>query len=140
MNGWVNGIKGLIGKMNYVFDTSVLIDHLRGGESFNKISSELPDDFNLIISAVSIIELFSGKSSRRSEVEKKIKELVSNFEIKNVDKNIAKRSGILMRDNKFTIELADNIIAATAIETGAQVVTLNKKHFSQIPQVVIYSE
>src|SRR3989344_4770973 len=125
--------------MNYIFDTSILIDHLRGGGAFNKISLELPDDFHLIISAVSIIELFSGKSTRKKEVENEIKELVSNFEIKDVDKKISKRSGILVRDSKVSIGLADNIIAATAIETGAQVVTLNKKHFAQIPQVVVYS-
>jgi predicted nucleic acid-binding protein len=125
--------------MNYIFDTSILIDHLRGGKTFNKISLELPDDFHLIISAASIIELFSGKSTRKKEVEEEVRELISNFEIKDIDKKISKRAGVLVRDSKISIGLADNIIAATAVEIGAQVVTLNKKHFSSIPQVVLYS-
>ena len=105
----------------------------------NDIYLDLPDDFHLTLSSMAILELFSGKSTRNIKVEKKIEELISKFEIKDIDRKVSKRAGILMRDNKITIGLADYILAATAMEIGAQVVTLNKKHFQKIPGLSIYS-
>jgi predicted nucleic acid-binding protein len=59
--------------------------------------------------------------------------------VRAVDEAIAARAGILRRDfgKSHGTGLADAIIAATAEERQAQLVTLNKKHFPMLNDVIV---
>lgn len=127
--------------MNYIFDTSVIIDALRQNKSAEVVFSKFEDtDHHLFISSITILELFSGKSSKDKKQVKTISDFLEYFTEIDVNSKIAKVAGEIYRDITKDLGVPDYIIAATAIEIGAQVVTLNKKHFSQIPQVVVYEE
>ncbi len=124
--------------MKLLVDTSVLIDHLRGGKTWKKVVVESGEDLKLFVPTIVIFELFSGQSTRDSSIVVKIYQLLANFQRIELDENIAKIAGELFRDLKKHIQISDYIIAATALSTNATVLTLNRKHFEQIPGLAIY--
>lgn len=125
--------------MKFVIDTNILIDKLRGGEKFDLFLEKLDKDSELYLPSIVFFELFSGISSKKEDITNYILSLKKLFHLVDMTLEIAKRAGEINRDMAENLEAPDYIIAATAIEIGAQVVTLNKKHFSQIPQVVVCS-
>lgn len=125
--------------MRLVIDSSVLIDHLRGGEAssilFNRIEEQ---NAQLFIPTIVIFELFAGKSSAREKVVVKITNLIKDFKRIELTEEVALRAGKLYRETGKHISPQDYIIAASALEIGGVVVTLNKKHFEKIPGLNLY--
>lgn len=124
--------------MKLVADTSILIDKLRGGKKWDEFLGVLDSSVKLYLPSIVIFELFSGLSSRKARISSKISSFRKFFREVDLTPEIAKRAGEMNRDVFGNLDLPDYIIAATAIEVGAQVVTLNKKHFQRIPGVSIY--
>lgn len=124
--------------MNFVIDTSLLVDHLRGGQKLNQFLAENKDS-KLIIPTIVTFELFSGKSTMNPEVIRQITALLENFQKIDMNETIAIRAGKLLRDIGTHIDAIDYIIAASALEERAKVVTLNRKHFEKIPGVDLYT-
>ena len=124
--------------MNLVVDTSVLIDHLRGGNTWKKVVDESGEDLKLFVPTIVIFELFSGQSTRDSSIVVKIYQLLHNFQQVKLDENIAKIAGELFRDTNQRIQVSDYIIAASALSINAIVLTLNQKNFAQIPNLSLY--
>jgi len=124
--------------MKFVIDTNILIDKFRGGKEFDIFLAKLDKDSELYLPSIVFFELFSGKSSKKERVTNDILSLKKTFHLVDMTLEIAKKAGEINRDLKTSLDLPDYIVAATAMEIGAQVVTLNKKHFAQIPQVVVY--
>lgn len=63
---------------------------------------------------------------------------ISQFERIDLNEYIARLAGELSRDAKQHIQAPDYIIAACALQINATVLTLNKKHFEQIPKINLY--
>lgn len=125
--------------MNYIFDTSIIIDALRQNKNAREIFKKFDNNNDhLFVSTVVGFELFSGGSSKDSAQRKNIELFMKYFTEVDLTWKISKLAGEIYRDNIKSLEVPDYIIAATAMEIGAQVVTLNKKHFSQIPNLMIY--
>ncbi len=124
--------------MNIVVDTNILIDHLRGGDAWEKNIAILPHSAVLILPSVILCELYSGKSSADQANAGKITRLLSFFQIADMNTAIAKRAGTIYRDISQTLDVPDYIIAATALELGAPVLTANKKHFRQVPGLQLW--
>ena len=124
--------------MKLVVDTSILIDKLRGRRKWDSFLENLDGGAELYLPSIVIFELFSGLSSKKAQISLKIFNFRKFFSEIDLTFEIAKRAGEMNRDIAGNLDLPDYIIAATAIEIGAQVVTLNKKHFSKIPGVSIY--
>lgn len=125
--------------MKLVVDTSILIDKLRGGKKWDEFLSVLDNNIQLCLPSIVIFELFSGLSSRKNQISSKISSFRKFFNEIDLTPEIAKRAGEMNRDSVGNLDLPDYIIAATAMEIGAQVVTLNKKHFSKIPGISLYA-
>lgn len=126
--------------MKLVFDTSILIDALRLKKNARDVLAKVEEtDDEFYLPSIVGFELYSGESSKKPEQIKKIKEFLSFFEIIELNWDIAKKAGEIYRDNISTLQVPDYVVAATALEINAQVVTLNKKHFSKIPNLLIYS-
>ncbi|MBP9718968.1 MAG: type II toxin-antitoxin system VapC family toxin [Candidatus Levybacteria bacterium] len=126
--------------MKYILDTSILIDYLRRGKAGKQIFDALEEEkAYLFIPTVVIYELFSGKSSKTSSVKEEINLLIGNFKKVDLTEKIAKAAGELYRDTGKTFSAQDYIIAASALEIEATVVTLNTKHFSQIPNLKLFA-
>lgn len=125
--------------MNFVFDTSIIIDGLRRKKVAKDVLAkfEKTNDFLFIPSIVGF-ELFSGQSTKKAGQVRDINNFLDYFKIVDLNWNIAKTAGKIYRDGVKGLALADYVIAATAMEVGAQVVTLNKRHFQKIQGVSIY--
>lgn len=65
--------------MKLVLDTSILIDHLRGGKKWQHILDEISEESELFVSSIVFFELFSGQSSKKPQTAAKIFNLVKNF-------------------------------------------------------------
>ena len=124
--------------MKLVVDTSILIDKLRGGRKWDNFLENLDDGVKLYLPSIVVFELFSGISSRKSEIVKKILGFRKYFFGVDLTWEIARRAAEINRDYPGDLDVPDYIIGATALSLGAEVVTLNIKHFRQIPGVSIY--
>lgn len=124
--------------MRFVIDTNILVDQLRGGNEWSKFSAFLTRDSEIYVPTIVAFELYAGTSSRKRAVVEKIEAV--KFFLKTIDMtwDIAKRAGQIYRERTIELDPADCIIASTAIELGAHVVTLNKKHFRQIKGVYLF--
>ena len=58
--------------MKLLVDTSILIDNLRGGKQLEIFLNSINEDDILYISSIVIFELYSGLSSKKAVVFKKI--------------------------------------------------------------------
>lgn len=125
--------------MKVVLDTSILIDHLRGGDLWERLLDTLQRENAIIyIPTVVVFELFSGKSTKKISVVKEIDELIRDFRRIELTEDMAVLAGKLYRDVNKTFQVPDYIIAASALSIGASVLALNKKDFQQIPGLNIY--
>lgn len=120
----------------YLVDSDVLIDYLRGFENARKFLLKANEGKLLLISVVSVVEIFSGKETRGEEKKDRIEEFLENFEIIELDARIAKYAGELRRD--YQKPFADMIIAATAIFLGISLATKNIKHFEGIKNLELH--
>jgi predicted nucleic acid-binding protein len=117
-----------------LIDSDVLIDYLRGlsaaGDYFRSVDAAAA-------SVVSVTELISG--ARNDEEEAVVNELLSTIHLLDVDENIAREAGRLRRRflRSHNIETADALIAATSILHRVQLVTLNRKHYPMLTDVLV---
>lgn len=124
--------------MKIVVDTSILIDSLRGGTKWQEFLKSLSQEVELYIPTIVIFELFSGHSIKNVEARRKVEDIIIYLRRIELTEEIARNAGQLYREVSQTLEVPDYIIAASAMQENAAVVTLNKKHFAQIPNILIY--
>ncbi len=125
--------------MKIVFDTSIFIDYLRSGrigeDLFDQIEKQ---NAQLFIPTIVIFELFSGSSTKNPSIRIKITNMIRNFKRIELTEEIALMAGKLYREIGKQVGTQDYIIAASALSIGASVLTLNQKHFQQIPGLDLY--
>lgn len=122
-----------------ILDTCIIIDHLRK-KTLSKliaIAKTLPKE-QLAISLITIQELYEGQSTLLPEKEKDLLATISPLKILPYTYEIAKLAGKIARDLPHNIEFADSAIGATCLSYQASLYTLNKKHFSKIPDLVFW--
>lgn len=118
-----------------VFDTSVVIDHIRQPQGSRSLLKETIQNQPLEVFAISMItiqELFQGKSSALSEERNILLDAISSFELLPYTFAVAQTAGELSRDLQRNMQFADAAIAASALINRAKLVTLNKKDFQGI--------
>ena len=118
-----------------LIDTDLLVDYLRELPAAVSYLESVKDE--LVTSAIVVAELHAGV--REGEERTALGQLLSLFEVIPVDANLAERGGLLRRDfgPRHGTGLADAIIAATAQQTGAELITLNAKHFPMLQHVTV---
>jgi len=114
-----------------LFDTSVLIAHLRGDVRATELLIATPGPERLA-SVLARIEIDGGmRSGERSQVAG----LFSVLRLLPVTDSIAARAGEMLRQYRAShtgIDLVDYAVAATAELHGARLATLNLKHFPMV--------
>ena len=117
----------------YLIDTDILIEYLRGSEPATEFLEGLDGD--LLISAISVAELFSG--AKGSEELAALDQFMLAFEVIPVDEQLARQGGILRQEYhpSHGTGLADALIAASAMETGAELLTFNRRHHPMVEGV-----
>jgi hypothetical protein len=117
-----------------LLDTDIVIDYLRKRpQAVSFIRSRTPRPF---ISAVTAAELYSGVRDGKERVE--LEGLAVAFRLITVTRAIAVRAGLFRRQyfKSHGVQLADALIAATAEELGAELFTLNLKHYPMLKNVM----
>lgn len=112
-----------------LIDTDVLIDHFHGHQAaLDWMTQQLVAGEILAISVVSVTE-FSG--GMRPGEETRTEQLLSLFTVLSIDEAIARQAGRYLRQfrRSHRLELGDALIAATAQQAGAEIVTRNVKHY-----------
>ena len=125
-------------QMKLILDTSILIDYLRNGSKGEKFFEDKTPQQQFFLPTIVIFELFSGQSTQSQETINKIKKFIRYFPRIDLTETIARRAGEIYRDVSHALDVPDYIIAASALEIDAEVVTLNKKHFEKIPRISLY--
>lgn len=114
--------------MKTVFDSTVLIAHLRGDNRATALLIARPREERLV-SVVSRVEIEGGmRSAERADVAR----LFGVVTMVPVSDAIAQRAGAHLRAHRRShqgIDLADYLIAATVDVHDAVLATLNVKHF-----------
>jgi predicted nucleic acid-binding protein len=115
-----------------LFDTSVLIAHLRGNEQATQLLLNTPNEQRLA-SVLARIEIEGGM---RSGERREVGSLFSVLQMLPVTDAVARRAGEFLRQYRRShagIDLVDYAVAATAELHAARLVTLNVKHFPMFP-------
>ena len=111
-----------------LFDTDVLIDHLRGYEGARKLLLKFKDEQNYC-SVITTGEILFGMREHEREktfaLIKNLEELVVDSEIVRLAHDVKSRA----RAQDVSLELNDCIIAATAIKFNQVLVTRNARHY-----------
>jgi predicted nucleic acid-binding protein len=112
-----------------LFDSSVLIAHLRGEPQARDLLRREATAGTAQTSVICRTELEGGmRSNERGEVAR----LFEALELLSVTDAVARRAGRHLRRHRAShpgIDLADYLIGATAEEHGLTLVTLNIRHF-----------
>lgn len=114
-----------------LFDSSVLIAHLRGDARATQLLLDTPSADRLA-SVLSRIEIEGGM---RSGERRSASSLFGFIRLIPVTDAVARRAGEMLREHRRShpgIDLVDYVIAATVEVHGARLATLNVKHFPTI--------
>jgi len=116
-----------------VIDTDILIDFGLDRDDAVNTMAVLEKNYLLTTSVIKAMELYSGCRSKKDI--KKVEELIADLHIRFVSKSISERAYDLMKKFRSShgVEINDMLIAATAIETGAKMISKNQKHYQFIP-------
>lgn len=119
----------------HLFDTNTFIYYFNNDE---KVFPFFNDEFNtknqVFFSFISEIELLSFRNLDLTQIEI-IKNCLSVFNKILINDSII--SKLIELKRKYSIKLGDSIIAATAIEFDAIIVTRKEKDFKAIPEIKI---
>lgn len=111
------------------FDSTVLIAHLRGVEAATLLLRDAAAVDGAAASVLSRVEIEGGmRSDERVEVAR----VFLALRLEPVTEAIAARAGAMLRQYRrshASIDVVDYVIAATALELGAELMTLNVRHF-----------
>jgi predicted nucleic acid-binding protein len=114
-----------------LFDTSVLIAHLRGDDRATQLLLDTPSAERLA-SVLARIEIEGGMRTAERE---QVASLFTVLRLLPVTDAVARRAALHLRTYSRShsgIDLVEYAVAATAELHGAQLATLNVKHFPMI--------
>lgn len=104
---------------DYLVDTDVFVDHLRGARRFD------PKSHRVHYSVVTRAELFAGSAATDT-----LRALLAPFREIEVGRAIAEAAGRVRRETG--IRLPDALIAATALEHDLRLFTRNRSDFENV--------
>jgi len=114
-------------------DTSILIDLFRKSEKANSKFVQLAlQGYEFQISAITEYEVYSGATTTQLPFWD---DLLQKIKVLPFDKDVVKLAVIVnrqLKQKRKQIDLADLLIAATALANNLLFATLNRKHFERI--------
>jgi len=118
------------------FDTDVLIWALRGNQKAEEVLDQAPQ---ILISAITYMELLQGvkKKSEIAIIDTTIEML--DIQIAQVNEVISQQAVSLVKSqwHSHSLQMADAMIAATAIQQDLPLITGNVKHFHPIDALTV---
>ncbi|GMO59811.1 MAG: type II toxin-antitoxin system VapC family toxin [Treponemataceae bacterium] len=122
--------------MNYLIDSCILIDHLRGNRNIDFL--KLNRRNHLKVSIITTMELILGARNKKEIAN--MKNAFAKIEVVHIDEKISELAYdfICQYNKSHNLFINDAIIAATAITKNTTLVTLNISDFKFIPGISIY--
>lgn len=120
----------------YLLDTGILIRHLRNRSGYHELIRKLNQEGDLYISAFTRVEVLRGM--REHERERTVT-LLNSFATRVIDRATADQAGEWIRvwqARGITLGGPDAVIAASALQVGAALVTTNARHFP-MPELTV---
>lgn len=126
--------------MRVLFDTDVLIDHLRGHAPATACLSKYRD-MERWVSAVTVMELYAAPSISIQQQEKMSRLFEGLSGVADIAAGTARRAGefLAVHSKSRGLNPMDTLIAATAVDMDAVLVTRNRKHFDFITGLIVDS-
>jgi predicted nucleic acid-binding protein len=119
----------------YALDTNAIIYYVTAEDKARAVLVPIVQSYaTLVVPAVVITELWSGKDTPESET-RTIEEFLATTLIFSLDADLARSAGILRRNHNLSI--GDSIIAATALSMGATLLTRNIRDFKKVPNLLL---
>lgn len=118
----------------FLIDTDVIIEYLRGRPPAIDYLESL--EGALYVSAITVAELYSGV---RDDEREALDRFLSAFEVVPIDETLARNGGLCRRDYQPShgVGLADAIVAMSAEALGARLVTLKRRHYPMVEDVLV---
>jgi predicted nucleic acid-binding protein len=113
----------------YLLDSNILIRHLRNRPGYHALLRRLSQEDDLYISAFTRVEVLRGMRDHERE---RTYALLNGLLTYPLDQETADRAGELLRTwqaRGVTLSGPDAVIAASALQVGATLVTANPRHF-----------
>lgn len=114
----------------YLLDTTALIDHLHGRPQVVDLLTSLASEGDQLgVCCINVAELYAGLSRQD---QRRADRLVTSLEFFEMGREIAIRAGQFRYDfagRGVTLTIADALIAATAIQEEAILITANVRDF-----------
>lgn len=117
-----------------ILDTTIFIDHLRGYKPATDFLESI-DENKIIFSAVSEAEVIAGKQCSEEKKKEEILQFLGKWKKIHINNEVAVKAGDLTR--LYGIEIADAIIAATALLNDAELLTRNIGDFKKIKELKV---
>ncbi len=129
---------------NYLVDSDVIVDLLRDNEHGRGYRKFLAGH-HLAVSIITYGEIYEGiyNAPDPERQEKGFLALLDAITVVNLKREIMQAFAMMrmeLRKSGQQIGDLDTIIAATAYESGASLVTRNRKHFERIPGLILAPE
>ena len=124
--------------MRVLIDTNILIDIKRDIEDAQKcIDFFIEESIHLSISVITAMEFLAGTTSKNEL--RQTEKFLTIFTVIPISADISYRAIDLFKEYALShsIDIPDCFIAATALEHGMTLLTLNAKHFSMIKNLQI---
>jgi predicted nucleic acid-binding protein len=121
----------------YLLDSGILIRHLRNRPGFLDLLQRLNQAGDLYISAFTRLEVVQGM---RDHERVRTMALLDSFITQPIDYQAADMAGEWIRDYRvrgINLSGPDALIAASARQTGAALVTTNARHFPMVELIVL---
>jgi len=113
-----------------LLDTNVFVDHLRGHAPAVAFFQRLRDARDVAFSSLTEVELLAGKANADRRARTTLLRFLQGWTKVDVSNPIAILAGDIARES--SLDVADAIIAATAIQHKAEIVTKNTSDFRRI--------
>ena len=118
-----------------LFDSDVLIAHLRGDDRATSLLVEAVQEGDGACSVLSRFELMAGMRSDERQVVRRLLDGLLNLPISEEIAGIAAQWGRQFRRSHSSIGAIDYLVAATAEYHDARLLTLNVRHFPMFEQL-----
>ncbi len=120
--------------VDVVFDTSIIIDHLRNFKEATKLLEQVKNGLvSGYVSTLTLAELFSGRDAENPSKRIVWEEMLNLFTKIEVSEDIAKVAGEIKR--RHGVSLTDAVIAATASSLHCKLLTQDIRDFAKVSEI-----
>ncbi|MBI2597864.1 MAG: type II toxin-antitoxin system VapC family toxin [Candidatus Diapherotrites archaeon] len=127
-----------------VVDSTLIIDYLNGKDDAKNLYEKI-SKADLIFTTIfnyqetTFLPIHKDSDKSLAEVNSFFEKIKLLYPTKN-SVLITNRISSFLKKKGMTVEIVDCLIAGIVIENNAKLLTLNKKHFQHMPNLVMYEE